>query len=74
MHLAMNDSIDSINASFDVQEYLIAQKIDYHCLDNFKRTPLHFAFKKINKVANKEVRDPIEVISSILSIKDLNIN
>ncbi len=76
MHLAMNKSLASIDASFEFQQLLIDQGIDYNMVDKIGRIPLHYAFIKIGEKPNQNqlARDPIEIISNMLSLKDININ
>lgn len=76
MHLAMNKSLASIEASFDFQKLLISNGIDYNQEDDLGRVPLHYAFIKIGEPPSLSQieRDPIEIISNMLPLKGININ
>ena len=74
----MNNSVASIDASFEFQQVLIDKKIDYNAIDKDGRTPLHYAFIKRGEVgnisSNGEIRDPIEIVSNMLSLPRLDLN
>lgn len=53
MHLAMNKSLASIDASFEFQQLLIDHGIDYNMVDKMGRIPLHYAFIKIGEKPNQ---------------------
>jgi len=77
MHEAMNNSVASIDASFEFQKILIENKIDFNAIDNDGRTPLHYAFIKKGErgaVSSDEIRDPIEIVSNMLSLPKINLN
>lgn len=72
LHLAMNDSLASIDASFATLRYLLDLKVDYNAVDSLGRTPLHYAFCKMTATSGS--RDPIEIVSNMLAIEDLQLN
>ena len=76
MHLAMNKSLASFEATFDFQKLLISNGVNYNQEDDLGRVPLHYAFIKIGESPNisQVDRDPIEIISNMLPLKNININ
>ena len=75
LHFALNSSLSSIDASFKTIRYLLDKKVDYNTIDKEGRTPLHYAFCKIGEsYSNFKTFDPIEIVSNMLAIEDLNLN
>jgi len=75
LHLAMNNSLASIDASFETLRYLLDQKLNYNAVDDDGRTPLHYAFVKAGEGQSDDTkRDPIEIVSNMLAINDLELN
>lgn len=73
LHFAMNDSLASIDASFETLRFLLDKNVDYNAVDSLGRTPLHYAFCKMDP-GDESSRDPIEIVSNMLALEDLQLN
>ena len=71
-HAINNDKEVQVDASFQLEKILIRYKADINHIDKRGRTPLHYAFLKIGNIFEKDVIDPIEVVSSMLEIEGCN--
>lgn len=78
MHGAMNKSSDAIDETFDTQRFLIELKVDFNHANDKGFTPLHYAFKKKGSqkraIKPNSKFDPIEIVSSLLSYPNVNLN
>ena len=52
LHHAINMSAATADATFETEQYLIDQGIEYNLKDDKQRTPLHYAFVKIGNWRN----------------------
>ena len=74
LHIAMNVSEATADASFDMESLLLLYKADINALDCRNRTPLHYCFIKIGKSRDMQQIDPIEAVSSACSLRDIQVN
>jgi len=74
LHIALNYSISSADASFDLEELLLERGAEVNILDNRGRSPLHYAFVKIGDPFQNSQMDPIEVVSSLCGKKGIEID
>jgi ankyrin repeat protein len=47
LHWAINCSPSTADASFEIEDILIVNNVDYNAVDNRGRTALHYCFVKI---------------------------
>ena len=59
------------DATFESEQFLIDHGVDINLKDQKNRTPLHYAFVKIQDWKNKTQIDPIETVSSLCGCKGL---
>jgi ankyrin repeat protein len=62
------------DATFETEQFLIERGVDINLKDYLNRTPLHYAFVKIDDWKNTTQIDPIETVSSICGFKGLEID
>jgi len=64
----------SADATFETELFLIENGVEINHRDNKNRTPLHYAFVKIQDWKNSTQIDPIETVSSICGCKGLELD
>jgi len=74
MHHAVNVAETSADASFDLEQLLLNYGAKVNMRDSRGRTPLHYAFTKIGKPFESSQIDPIETVTSLCGLKDLETN
>ena len=52
LHIAINMSAATADATFETEQFLIDKGIEYNLRDQNGRTPLHYAFVKIGNWRN----------------------
>ena len=62
------------DATFETEAFLIERGVDINLRDQKNRTPLHYAFVKIQDWKNSIQIDPIETVSSLCGCKGLEID
>lgn len=62
------------DATFESEQFLIDHGVDINLKDQKNRTPLHYAFVKIQDWKNTTQIDPIETVSSLCGCKGLLID
>jgi ankyrin repeat protein len=66
LHHAVDRADKGSNASFDLESLLIKSKANVNAKDSLGRTPLHYAFVKIEHLSySKDQYDPFETVSSL---------
>ena len=73
LHFAINMSSSSSDATFETEQFLIDLGVDPNVKDYHGRVPLHYAFVKMKDWQNSRQIDPIETVSSLCAIKNLEI-
>ena len=66
-------SSDSSDATFETEQFLIDLGVDPNARDYHGRVPLHYAFVKMKDWQNSRQIDPIETVSSLCALKNLEI-
>ncbi|CAD8079248.1 unnamed protein product [Paramecium primaurelia] len=74
LHHAINSSNSQADASFEMEYLLIMNGADTSAIDFLQRTPIFYAFTKINKQNDFSEIDPFETVSSILADKNCSVN
>ncbi|CAD8087427.1 unnamed protein product [Paramecium primaurelia] len=74
LHHAINTSNSQADASFEMEHLLIMNGANTSLKDFLQRTPLFYAFTKINKQNEFSEIDPFETVSSILADKNCSVN
>jgi ankyrin repeat protein len=76
LHYAVNQSTNSTDSSFELEEYLLSKGAKVNALDFRGRTPLHYAFVKIGakKYRNTTQTDPIETVSSLCGVPGIELD
>ncbi|CAK85722.1 unnamed protein product (macronuclear) [Paramecium tetraurelia] len=74
LHHAINTSNSQADASFEMEHLLIMNGANTSLKDYLNRTPLFYAFTKINKLNDFSEIDPFETVSSILADKNCSVN
>jgi ankyrin repeat protein len=62
------------DATFETEQFLIDRGININLRDGKQRTPLHYAFVKIQDWKNSTQIDPIETVSSLCGCKGLEMD
>lgn len=62
------------DATFETEQFLIDRGVDINLRDNKNRTPMHYAFVKIQDWSSKSQIDPIETVSSLCGCKGLELD
>ena len=73
LHFAINASSATADATFETEQLLIDLGVNVNLVDERGRVPLHYAFVKMKGYADTSAADPIETVSSLCAIKDLQI-
>jgi ankyrin repeat protein len=71
LHHAVNLSSATADATFDTEQTLLDLGINANLRDSKNRTPLHYAFVKIQDWKNKTQVDPIETVSRLCGYPSL---
>ena len=74
LHHAVNLSSATADATFDTEQTLLDLGINANLRDSKNRTPLHYAFVKIQDWKNKTQVDPIETVSRLCGYPSLEID
>ena len=74
MHHAINISSATSDATFETEQFLIDRGVEINLRDHRNRTPLHYAFVKIQDWKNNSQIDPIETVTSMCGIKGLELD
>lgn len=73
LHHAINLSKASSDASFEMEETLLRHGANPSAQDNRGRTPLHYAFVTIGNPFEYSHIDPVEVVTSLCSVKGCDV-
>ena len=73
LHIAINMSSSSADATFETEQLLIEKGVNINVRDCRGRVPLHYAFVKMKAFNDSNAIDPIETVSSLCARKDLEI-
>ena len=74
LHYAINNSSPRIDSTSEMENLLLDYGADVNACDIRGRTPLHYSFVKINNWQDYSVIDPIEVVTTLCSKKEINID
>jgi ankyrin repeat protein len=74
LHHAVNVSQSTADASFELEQMLIRGGARANVRDKNGRTPLFFAFIKINRPFEETEIDPFETVSSLCALPDCEVN
>ena len=72
LHIAVNTSRDDPDVSLDLETLLIRNGADVHAIDDKLRTPLHYAFVKIENPEGTSAFNPIQIVSTLVEVMDIN--
>ena len=72
MHTAVDAGRDDVDLSLDLESLLIRSGVDVNCLDDFNRTPLHYAFTTVDRKDILLQCDPIQIVSILVEAMDDN--
>ena len=74
LHHAVNLGTGRPDATFEMEDLLIACGSKANIKDKFGRTPLYYAFVKIDRPFENYEIDPFETVSSLCAIRDCTVN
>jgi ankyrin repeat protein len=76
LHYAVNAADPGADASFEMEDYLLSQGAEVNLRDKHGRVPMHYAFIKIGHSVEGQTSsiDPIETISSLCALKELDVD
>ena len=66
IHAAVNFGRDDADQSLDLETFLIKSGADVNCLDDYNRTPLHYAFTSLENKEDTSPSDPIQIVSVLV--------
>lgn len=66
IHAAVNFGRDDADQSLDLETFLIKSGADVNCLDDYNRTPLHYAFTSLENKEETSPSDPIQIVSVLV--------
>ena len=70
IHVAINSGRDDADLSLDLESLLIKFGADVNALDDFQRTPLHYAFTSLKNRHEASPTDPIQIVSILVEAMD----
>ena len=70
IHVAINSGRDDADLSLDLESLLIKFGADVNALDDFQRTPLHYAFTSLENRHEASPTDPIQIVSILVEAMD----
>ena len=70
LHVAVADGVDDADNSLDLETFLLRSGADVNALDEFNRTPLHYAFQSNNGRPDTGHSDPIQIVSLLVEAMD----
>ena len=70
LHSAINSGSDDADLSLDLESLLIRFGADVNSLDDFQRTPLHYAFTSLENRNEASSTDPIQIVSFLVEAMD----
>ena len=70
LHVAVNSGRDDADLSLDLEALLIRSGADVNSLDDFQRTPLHYAFTSLENRDESSPSDPIQIVSILVETMD----
>ena len=70
LHVAVNSGRDDADLSLDLEALLIRSGADVNSLDDFQRTPLHYAFTSLENRDESSPSDPIQIVSILIETMD----
>ena len=70
LHSAINSGRDDADLSLDLESLLIRFGADVNSLDDFQRTPLHYAFTTLENRNEASSTDPIQIASFLVEAMD----
>ena len=68
--MAINSGRDDADLSLDLESLLIRFGADVNSLDDFQRTPLHYAFTSLENRKEASSTDPIQIVSFLVEAMD----
>ncbi len=74
LHIAINNSSPRIDSTSEMEALLMDSGADVNAVDKRGRTPLHYAFVKMNNWNDSSVIDPIETVTTLCAKININVD